>query len=174
MDTVQTNYSMTKPPSLASRFSESVPVVLSFKPDWPLLVVFFRIVGTAMILSSAGMWLMPGSKVESDLMLIKLGVSLFFFLCGLVLLMRNHVDNQPEAYFDPIRHELRVMQKNDRGRPQVVLQRAYDSLGSVDFQKNTVVIYDVDGSLMMRLDVSDDDVRHSLRSQLSGMISVTD
>lgn len=173
MDTVQSTINMAAAPSRVSRYSESVPVVLSFAPDWPLLVLMFRVIGTAMILSSAGMWLMPGSRVEADLMLIKLGVSLFFFLLGLVLLMRNHVDNQPDAYFDPIRHELRVLQKNDRGRPQTILRRSYDTLGSVDFQTNSVTIYDVDGSMMMRLSINDDGVRHSLRSQLSGIINVT-
>ena len=173
MDTVQTNFDMTAAPSRVSRYSESVPVVLAFAPDWPFLVVMFRVFGTAMILSSAGMWLMPGSRAEADLMLIKLGVSLFFFLCGLVLLMRNHVDNQPDAYFDPIRHELRVLQNNDRGRPQTILRRSYDTLGSVDFQRDFVTIYDVDGTMMMRLSVDDDGVRHSLRSQLSGLINVT-
>ena len=115
---------MTSPVVMPS-FQDAVPLILSFAPNQPLRTLMFRIVGTAMVLSASGMWLMPGSQNTADLVLIKLGVSVFFFLLGLALLMRNHSDNQPDAYFDPIRSELRVLQKNSRGRPQTVLRRRY-------------------------------------------------
>jgi len=154
-------------------FDEALPLVLTFSPNWPARTVLFRIVGTALVLSASGMWLMPGSQFGSDVVLIKLGVSLFFFLCGLALLMRNHSDAQPDAYFDPIRQELRVLQKNSRGRPQTVLRRAYDTLGSARFTGNNMEVYDVDGSLLMRLPIDDADVRHALRTQLSGLVNIT-
>lgn len=154
-------------------FDEAMPLILTFAPNWPIRTVLFRVTGTALVLSASGMWLMPGSQNEADMVLIKLGVSIFFFLCGLALLMRNHVDNQPDAYFDPIRGELRVLQKNNRGRPQTVLRRRYDTLGSARFSDKTVEMYDVDGSLLMRLPVENADVRHALRSQLAGQVNVT-
>jgi len=152
---------------------EAVPLVLSFSPNWPLRTLIFRIIGTALVLSAAGMWLMPGSQNGPDVVLIKLGVSLFFFLCGLVLLMRNHQDTRPDAYFDPIRNEVRVLQKNSRGRPQTVLRRSYDTLGSARFTADTLEISDVDGSVMMRLPIESAEVRNALRSQLSGVVNLT-
>lgn len=149
-----------------SAYEDCPPVMLTFAPNWPIRVVLFRILGTALVLGASGMWLMPGSQIDGDLMLIKLGISVFFFFCGLALLMRNHEHNQPDAFFDPIRREVRVMQKNDRGRPQIILKRAYESLGAVEFSSNAVQIHDVDGSLLMRLLIDDADVRHALRTQL--------
>ena len=154
-------------------FEDAVPLILTFAPNWPIRTVLFRVIGTALVLSASGMWLMPGSQFGADVILIKLGVSIFFFLCGLALLMRNHADNQPDAYFDPIRGELRVLQKNNRGRPQTVLRRRYDSLGSARFSDKTVEMYDVDGSLLMRLPIDNVEVRHALRMQLSGLVNVT-
>lgn len=154
-------------------FDEAMPLILTFAPNWPLRTIIFRVVGTALVLSASGMWLMPGSQNESDVVLIKLGVSIFFFLCGLALLMRNHADNQPDAYFDPIRGELRVLQKNNRGRPQTVLRRRYETLGSARFSDKMVEMYDVDGSLLMRLPIENAEVRHALRSQLAGLVNVT-
>lgn len=154
-------------------FEEAVPLILNFAPNWPVRMVMFRIIGTALVLSASGMWLMPGSQYGSDVILIKLGVSLFFFLCGLALLMRNHQDNQPDAYFDPIRSEVRVLQKNNRGRPQTVLRRSYDTLGSVRFTENMVELFDLDGSMLMRLPVEDANVRSALRMQLAGVATVT-
>ncbi len=158
---------------VSAGFEEQTPLMLSFAPNWPVRVVLFRVFGTALILGAAGMWMAPDISKETDLTLLKLGVSVFFFFCGLTLLMRNHEDNQPDAYFDPIRQEVRVLQKNDRGRPQTILRRAYDSLGGVDFAGNSVELFDVDGSLLMRLIVDDADVRRALRSQLGGMVSVS-
>jgi len=169
------NENMTNGAVPPSAYEESMPLVLSFAPNWPARTVIFRIVGTALLLSASGMWLMPGSQVpDTEMMLIKLGVSIFFFFCGLALLMRNHADTQPDAYFDPIRSEVRVLQKNDRGRPQTVLRRSYDSLGSADFSNNSVELFDVDGSLLMRLQITDPQVRQSLRSQLSGLVHLSD
>ena len=154
-------------------FDEAIPLVLSFAPNWPVRMVMFRIAGTALVLSASGMWLMPGSQLAPDLMLMKLGVSMFFFLCGLALLMRNHQDNQPDAYFDPIRNEVRVLQKNNRGRPQTVLRRSYDTLGSARFSGTTIELFDLDGSMLMRLPVEDAKVRSALRAQLSGAVNLT-
>ncbi len=154
-------------------FDEAVPLILNFAPNWPVRTVLFRVIGTALVLSASGMWLMPGSLFNPDVVLIKLGVSVFFFLCGLALLMNNHSDNRPDAYFDPIRGEVRVLQKNNRGRPQTVLRRSYDTLGSARFSGNTVEMFDVDGSLLMRLPVENAEVRHALRMQLSGVVNLT-
>jgi hypothetical protein len=154
-------------------FDEAVPLILSFAPNWPLRKLMFRIIGTALVLSAAGMWLMPGSQYAPEVVLIKLGVSLFAFLCGLALLMRNHQDNQPDAYFDPIRSEVRVLQKNNRGRPQTVLRRSYDTLGSARFTDNMLEMYDVDGSMLMRLPIESAEIRDALRVQLSGVVNLT-
>lgn len=154
-------------------YESSPPLMLSFAPNWPLRVVMFRVIGTAMILCASGMWLMPGTQTDGDLTLIKLGMSVFFFFCGLALLMRNHEHNQPDAFFDPLRNEVRVMQKNDRGRPEVILRRNYNSLGSVAFGTNSVELFDVDGSLLMRLLIDDEEVRSALRTQLSSQVSVS-
>lgn len=151
---------------------ESAPLTIQFAPNWPLRTVLFRIAGTALILSASGIWLLPGSQVAADLMLLKFGTAVFFLFCGLALLMRNHEHNQPDAFFDPKRSEVRVMQKNNRGRPEVIMRRSYESLGSVDFSNDKVELFDVDGSLLMKLIVDDTNVRNALQSQLSGQVNV--
>lgn len=147
-----------------------MPVMLGFEGRRAVLRIVFRVVGTALVLTAPMLWVLPGSAVQADIMLMKLGVSLFFFLCGLALLMRNHVDALPEAYFDPIRRELRVLQKNDRGRPQTVMRRSYDSLGGARITTRAIELWDVDGSVLMRLPVDSPDVRQALRMQLSGLV----
>ena len=152
---------------------EAAALVLGFAPNWPIRILVFRIIGAAMVLSASGMWLMPGVAVDSDLVLIKLGMSVFFFLCGLALLMRNHQDNQPDAYFDAIRGEVRVLQKDNRGRPEMVLRRSYDTLGSASFTGDMFEMFDPDGTMLMRLPIESARVREALRDQLRGVVSLT-
>ena len=152
---------------------ETAALVLAFAPNWPIRILVFRIIGAAMVLSASGMWLMPGSSTNPDLVLIKLGMSVFFFLCGLALLMRNHQDTQPDAYFDAIRGEVRVLQKDNRGRPEMVLRRSYDSLGSASFNGETFEMFDKDGTMLMRLPIENAETRDALRAQLRGLISLT-
>ncbi len=164
------NREIAKPDEIAEGFDDShMPLMVAFAPNWPLRTVLFRIAGTAMILSASGVWIMQDGMLDPELMLVKLGITVFCFFCGLALLMRNHEHNQPDAYFDPIRNEVRVLQKNDRGRPETVLRRSYDSLGSADFSGKSVQLYDVDGSLLMRLIIDDKSIRDALRSQLGGL-----
>jgi len=162
-------------PGPASRPStvSAASLVLGYAPNWPIRILVFRVIGAAMVLSASGMWLMPGATSMPDLVLFKLGTSIFFFLCGLALLMRNHQDNQPDAYFDPIRNEVRVLQKDNRGRPEMVLRRSYDTLGSACFNGDMFEMYDPDGTLLMRLPIEDPESREALRQQLSGKVSLT-
>lgn len=156
----------------APRFQEAMPLLISFAPSWPLVATLFRIAGTALVLGAGMMWVVPGGEVGPDILLIKLGLSVTFLLCGLAMLMIHHVDNRPDAYFDPIRNEVRVLRKDKRGRPQAVLRRSYDTLGCARFSDRVVEIFDVDGTLLMRLPVDDHDVRHALRAQLSGTVNI--
>jgi len=159
---------------MAKRYDDShMPLMAAFAPNWPIRTVLFRIAGTALVLSASGVWIMDGGQLDPELMLVKLGITVFCFFCGLALLMRNHQDNQPDAYFDPIRGEVRVLQKNDRGRPETVLRRSYDSLGSASFAGKSVTLFDVDGSQLMRLMIDDKAVRSALRTQLGGLVHVT-
>lgn len=151
---------------------ERMPLLISIAPKGSPEAVLFRGAGIALILIASGMWFLPGSLMAPDLVVMKLIASLFFMLCGLALLMLHHKDNRPDAYFDPIRRELRVLQKNQRGRPQTVLRRSYESLGSVRFHDRLVELYDVDGSLLIRLPISDPEIRHSLRMQLCGLVNI--
>jgi hypothetical protein len=161
-----------KVPEVTGVPDNAAPVKLSFAANWPVRVVMFRIFGTALILCAAGMWVIPGSTQNSEVAFLKLGVSVFFFFCGLALLMRNHEANQPDAFFDPIRKEVRVLQMNDKGRPQAILRRSYDTLGRADFSSNAVELFDTDGSLIMRLLIDDTATREALKAQLAGQVII--
>ncbi len=151
-----------------AEFDSGLPVKLGFNDEYSVRAIF-RVMGIGFIMAAPGMWLVPGSDYTPELLLLKFGSSLFFFLCGLALLMRNHQSALPEVYFDPIRRELRVLQKNNKGRPETVLRRSYDSLGGVMLSTNSIELWDQDGTTLMQLPLQDDEARRALRKQLGAL-----
>ncbi|MBV1896238.1 MAG: hypothetical protein KUG70_07250 [Rhodobacteraceae bacterium] len=176
MTTANEQLSMVAPESTdpgAADVEARIPIKLAQVGSAAIVSIILQICGTALILTAPALWLLPGSNVSADLLPIKLGMTLLFFLCGLVLLMRNHSDAQPEVYFDPIRREMRVLQRNDRGRPETILRRSYDTLGAVQFSKRSLEMWDVDGSVLMRLSLPDEKMRRVLRMHFSGLVRVS-
>ncbi|MVO14765.1 hypothetical protein [Parasedimentitalea huanghaiensis] len=171
-DQIPTNTSGTAPARGLYAMAEALPLVLTFRPNWQLRSLVLRVLGAAMVLSSTGMWLMPGAAYDPEMALIKIGVSIFFLFAGIALMMINDPDSHPDAYFDPIRRELRVLQRSNKGRPRTVLRRGYDSLGSVRFKDRSVELFEIDGSLLIRLPINVGTTRQLLRDQLSGVVPI--
>ncbi|SMO35836.1 hypothetical protein [Ruegeria faecimaris] len=153
-------------------FEKSVPVLISFAPNWKARMVLARVAGALLIVSAFSMWLMPSTAMAAEVWPIKLAASLMFLLVGVSLLTIEVLDARPDAYFDPIRREVRVLQKNENGRPQTVLRRSYDSLGGARFIEDQIELFDVDGSLLMKLPLESADVSRALKGQLSGSVTI--
>lgn len=153
-------------------FENSVPVLITFAANWKVRMILFRIVGAFMIVLAFSMWLMPGSVMGTEVWPIKLAASLMFLVAGVSLLTIEVLDARPDAYFDPIRREVRILQKNENGRPQTVLRRSYESLGGARFEEGQVELFDVDGSLLMKLPLESADVSSALKGQLSQNVPI--
>ncbi|MEX0329155.1 MAG: hypothetical protein AB3N07_10560 [Ruegeria sp.] len=153
-------------------FDKSVPVLITFAPNWKARMVLVRMLGAFLVVSAFSMWLMPGSVMGAEVWPIKLVASLMFLIGGVSLLTVEVMDSRPDAYFDPIRREVRILQKNANGRPQTVLRRSYESLGGARFEDDQVELFDVDGSLLMKLPLESADVSRALKGQLSQNVTI--
>lgn len=153
-------------------FEKSVPVLITFAPNWKARLVLLRAVGAFFIVSAFSMWLMQGTVMGAEVWAIKLVASLAFLIVGVSLLTIQVSDTRPDAYFDPIRREVRILQKNENGRPQTVLRRSYDTLGGARFADDQVELFDVDGSLLMKLPLESAEVGHALKGQLSQNVTI--
>lgn len=167
-----TNTNTLQKPDAGANFEQPVPVLIKFTPNWRARLVLCRIAGAALIIAAFSMWLMPGSATGADVWPIKLVASLMFLLFGVSLLTIEILDPRPDAYFDPIRREVRVLQKNENGRPQTVLRRSYDTLGGARFADDRVELFEVDGSLLMKLPLQSAEVSRALKGQLSGSVTI--
>ncbi|RBW60224.1 hypothetical protein [Ruegeria sp. A3M17] len=156
----------------STTYDQSVPVLIAFAPNWRARTILARVAGAFLIVVAFSMWLMSGAVMATEVWPIKLAASLTFLLIGVSLLTIQVLDARPDAYFDPIRREVRVLQKNENGRPQTVLRRSYDTLGGARFDDDQVELYDVDGSLLMKLPLQSADVGRVLKGQLSGSVTI--
>ncbi len=170
MTAIQTNTLDNQ--TTGTSFEHSVPVMITFKANWQARLVLARAVGAFLIISAFSMWLMPGSMLGAEVWPIKMVASMAFLIVGVSLLTIEVMDSRPDAYFDPIRREVRVLQKNENGRPQTVLRRSYDSLGGARFEDDEVQLFDVDGSLLMKLPLQSADVSRALKGQLSQSVTI--
>ncbi|WP_291731556.1 hypothetical protein [Leisingera sp. F5] len=172
--TDQTPPQLTRAPvtNALGSVARAVPLSLRLEANWKLRVALLRVLGAAMILSSTGLWLVPGAGADPEMNLIRIGISVVFLLIGLVLMTAHDPGSRPEACFDPVRRELRVLQRDDRGRPRTVLRRSYDTLGGVRLTAATVQMYETDGSLLIELPIGSAAMRSQLRDQLSGAVRI--
>ncbi|TMV06398.1 hypothetical protein FGK63_14700 [Ruegeria sediminis] len=170
--TVMNTNTLTQPVS-APAYETSVPVKIAFAANWRARLILFRALGAFLIMSAFAMWVLPGSAFGAEVLPIKAGASLLYLIFGVVLLTLEFVENRPDAFFDPIRREVRVLQKNENGRPQTVLRRSYDTLGGARFSDRQVELFDMDGSLLMKLPLPSAEVSHALKGQLSGSVMIS-
>lgn len=153
-------------------FEKSVPVLITFAPNWKARLILLRVIGAFVIMSAFSMWILPGSVMGAEVWPLKLVASLMFLIIGVSLLTIQFSDARPDAYFDPIRREVRILQKNETGRPQTVLRRSYDSLGGARFADDQVELFDVDGSLLMKLPLETAEIGRALKGQLSQSVTI--
>ncbi|WP_254054892.1 hypothetical protein [Pseudophaeobacter sp. EL27] len=152
--------------------STAMPLVLSFEANWRLRTVLLRGLGLAMMVSASGLWLFPSSVADPELNLMKVGVSVLFFVLGLVLMTLRDLRNQPEACFDPVRRELRVLRRDAHGQPKTVLRRSYDTIGGARLKDGAVQLFENDGSLLIEVPLGSSAARSQLRDQLSGAVQL--
>lgn len=122
-----------------------------------------RLFGASFVIAAFAMWVAPGAMWQTDLLLMKLAVSVVCALIGLALIQMAPAPEKSEIQFDPIRREVRIV---DGISDNPVLRRSYDSLGGAKVSNNVVTLWDADGSELASFPISDDVTRRALSRQL--------
>ncbi|MCA0044686.1 hypothetical protein [Celeribacter litoreus] len=100
--------------------------------------VVLWIVSVACFVTFVGLWIVPGSTVETGTLGIKIGLSVVFILFGFAIGAIARRGMCREVQVDMEREQLRIVWRNMRGETQLQQVFAFEEIGSV-FMSHSVV-----------------------------------
>ena len=125
-----------------------------------------RLVGVAMIAAAIGLWVMPGSSFDSDLLLFKLLLSIVAGLVAIGLLQSAAPKATPYVEIDTVRREVRLM-RNTRSEAAELVQRCpFEDLSKVEREGVHLRMWDAEGVFLAEVAMTEYDVFERLSSAL--------
>jgi hypothetical protein len=124
--------------------------------------------GSVLILSSAGVWLVSTGGIDAAMMLIKMVFSLSLFCLGAMCFSTLDADDlAPEVQIDTKRRQLRVIEIGLDGRTQRVEVHALDDLAELSLRDRILTARDFSGRQIAALPITDHATERALRRALS-------
>ncbi|WP_299549368.1 hypothetical protein [uncultured Tateyamaria sp.] len=124
-----------------------------------------RATGGLLVLASFGLWLEPGSQTAMDLVLMKLGVSLFLGFAGLTLMQDKPRMHEPEVQIDTVRREVRIT-RPDGGRRSIIRRIAIRDLGRAEVVGDVIRLTAANGEFLAAVSLPDPEMWSSLHDAL--------
>jgi hypothetical protein len=128
-----------------------------------------RLIGAALALAAVGLWIVPGSSWESDVMLFKLILSLVALFAAVGLLQASASSTSPEVEIDTIRREVRLMRPASDGSAAMVERCAFAELSRAERDGDLVQLWGRGNRLLANVKLSD---RAALASLVAGLRDV--
>jgi hypothetical protein len=113
--------------------------------------------GTLLILTAFGQWLLPGSLYSGDMLSVKLFLTVVLAVIGGGILSVSARGFRPEVQVDAVRHEIRFLSRNARGRGRVLATVDLDRIigvgitRSIDGPDCHCLLYILNGAKPLRL-----------------------
>lgn len=120
-----------------------------------------RASGALFVLAAVGLWLEPGAQEAMDLLLIKLGVSLFMGFVGLALIQDKPTTLAPEVQIDTMRGEVRIAQPVGPAR-----RIAIRDLGRAEAVGDVIRLTAANGAFLAAVSLPDPDAWSRLHGAL--------
>lgn len=121
-----------------------------------------RILGCALALAAAGLWIAPGSSIEADVMLYKLILSITSVIAGLGLMHASARPAAPQIEIDTIRREVRLVRRSRRDGDALVAKSSFAELGKVEVDGPMVRLWDAKLELLAEVTLHDQIAHRSL------------
>lgn len=125
-----------------------------------------RLLGVALIAVAFGLWLMPGSDFDHELLLFKLLLSIVAGLAGVGMLQSGTARLDPRVEIDTIRREVRLVRDTASDALQVIDRCAFDALAKVEIDGPHVRLWNASGVFMAEATLTDQQVLSRLATCL--------
>ncbi|NNE80418.1 MAG: hypothetical protein HKN18_09120 [Silicimonas sp.] len=133
------------------------PADMAEKPSDTIIEWALTFLGIAFLLSAFAQWLLPGSLYTGDALMVKFVLTCVLGLLGGLALSVSARGFRPEVQIDRVRHEIRFVSRNPRGRGQVLATVDLDQIIGVGITKSITggdchcLIYLIDGKKPLRI-----------------------
>ncbi|MDT8328514.1 MAG: hypothetical protein RQ750_14210 [Roseovarius sp.] len=125
-------------------------------------------IGSVLLLSSAGIWLVSTGGNDAAMMLIKLVFSMTLFCVGAMCFSTlEQEDLAPEVQIDTKRRQLRLIEVGTDGRTQRVAVHDLDDLTELSLRDRVLTARDATGRQIVALPVNNRVTERALRRALS-------
>lgn len=139
--------------------------------EWGLTIF-----GIAFLIAAFGQWILPGSLYSGDALMVKFVLTCILGLVGGVALSVSARGFRPEVQVDRVRHEIRFVSRNPRGRGQVLASVDIDQIIGVGITRALsgkechCLIYLIDGEKPLRIATGIEPEIRRIRSKMDDFV----
>ena len=139
--------------------------------EWGLTIF-----GIAFLIAAFGQWILPGSLYSGDALMVKFVLTCILGLVGGVALSVSARGFRPEVQVDRVRHEIRFVSRNPRGRGQVLASVDIDQIIGVGITRALsgkechCLIYLIDGEKPLRIATGIEPEIRQIRSKMDDFV----
>ena len=123
------------------------------------------LLGAALMLAAVGLWIMPGSNVSSDVMLMKLALSVTAAGIGISLTHQSKTSKEPEIEIDTVRREVRIVQRSHKGA-ETLKRMKFSDLDRADVDGSHFTLWGLGDEIIAEVGIKDRRMHRSLKSAL--------
>ena len=124
-----------------------------------------RMAGMILIMAAAGLWVVPGSVWDADILATKFVLTILFGVVGLAVLQMGRAQPLVQVEIDTLRREVRLVRGKGQHRT-VVSRTAIADLGPAEQHGTMVRLWARDGSLVAEVAMTDPEARRGLTGAL--------
>ena len=143
-----------------------------FLIEWGLTLL-----GIAFLLAAFAQWLLPGSIYAGDALMLKFVMTCLLGLLGGLALSVSARGFRPEVQIDRVRHEIRFVSRNPRGRGQILATVDLDQIIGVGITRSMTtgdchcLIYLIDGKKPLRVATGIESEIRAIREKMDNYVT---
>ena len=152
------------------------PADMEAKTTDALIEWGLTILGISFLLAAFGQWILPGSLYAGDAIMIKFVLTCVLGLAGGVAISVSARGFRPEVQVDRVRHEIRFVYRNPRGRGQILATIDIDQIIGVGITRSLsgkdchCLIYLIDGEKPLRIATGIEAEVRRIRSKMDDFV----
>lgn len=145
---------------------------IDFILEWAMTLM-----GIAFLISAFGQWILPGTLYTGDALMVKFVLTCILGMLGGLCLSMSARGFRPEVQVDRVRHEIRFVSRNPRGRGHVLATVDLNQIIGIGITKSLqngdchCLVYLIDGAKPLRLATGNEAEIRTIRAKMDQYVT---